>query len=107
MFDEKFDYLLVKKDGQIFINAAGGDCQENVVRRAARIALKMAEMVNYQLINRNEYNCLMSREAKKIMTPRAWIEEMGDDISGPLSLEEIKSLTSNTKRKIVAELKKE
>lgn len=100
-------HLMVKKEGQIFINAAGGDCQEIVVRRAARVALREARAVNYQAINKEDYKSLDVVEAKKIMTPRAWIGETRDCLSDRLSRKEIKSLTSSTKKRIVAELKKE
>lgn len=100
-------HLMVKKEDQIFINAAGGDCQEIVVRRAARVALREARAVNYQAINKEDYKSLDVVEAKKIMTPRAWIEEARDDLSDRLSRKEIESLTSSTKKRIIAELKKQ
>lgn len=100
-------HLVFKKKGRIFIRAAGGDYQKSVVRRAARIALKEATAVNYQIVNKDDYNLLDVSKARKIMTPRAWIEEVRDCFSDRLSRKEIKSLTPRTKKMVIAELKKE
>ena len=85
-------HLLVKKNGHIFVNAAGGDSYEMVRRRAARVALKENRTVNYQLINRKEYLPLGVDEARRIMTPTAWIEELRDYLSDPLTRKERKQL---------------
>ena len=101
-------HLLVKRDGQIFINAAGGDSQEIVIRRAARVALKKNTFVNYQVINKEEYRPLNLIEAKKVMTQKAWIEEMRDPLSDPLTSREAeKLLTPKTRKRIITELKRE
>ena len=102
-------HLLVKRDGQIFINAAGGDSQEIVIRRAARVALKKNTFVNYQVINKKEeYRPLNLIEAKKVMTQKAWIEEMRDHLSDPLTSREAeKLLTPKTRKRIITELKRE
>ncbi|MEK7603606.1 MAG: hypothetical protein AAB461_00600 [Patescibacteria group bacterium] len=102
-------HLLVKRDGQIFINAAGGDSQEIVIRRAARVALKKNTFVNYQVINKKEeYRPLNLIEAKKVMTQKAWIEEMRDPLSDPLTSREAeKLLTPKTRKRIITELKRE
>ena len=93
MVTNMLSHLLIKRDGQIFIQAAGGDSHERVRRRAARIALRVNKPVNYQLINRrNEYLLMDVYEARIIMTPTAWIEELRDCFSDPLSRKEIKQL---------------
>ena len=101
-------HLMVKNNGQIFINAAGGDCQERVVRRAARVALRENKVVSYQVINKEEYKLLNLVEAKKVMTSKAWVEEIRDFLSDPLSSREAKQLiTPRTRKRIITELKRE
>ncbi len=101
-------HLLVRKNGQIFVNAAGGDNYERVRRRAARIALRENKPVNHQLINkRNEYIQMDVCEAGRIMTPTVWIEELRDCLSDPIEPREVQSLALSTKREIVAELRKQ
>lgn len=100
-------HLLKKRDGQIFVNAALCDGQNNVDRRAARIALRENRAVNVELINRGKYKQLGVHKAHKIMTPEAWVEEMGDCFSGPIKSREANQIiTKRMKKRIIAELER-
>ncbi len=101
-------HLMRVRNGRIFIDAATSrDIQTDVVRRAARIALKKNQEVSYNILNREEWGKLTVEDAKKIMTARLWIEELRDPFSGPLSRKETNQITENMKMKIIEELKKE
>ncbi len=100
-------HLMKRRNGRIFIDAACGDVQENVVRRAARIAIKENQEVFYNIINRAEWENLTIEDAKKIMTAKVWIQELRDLLSDPLSRKEANQMTKNMKVGIIKELKKE
>ncbi len=96
-----------RSDGRIFIGAAYGDVQEDVVRRAARVALEKNQEVFYNVINREEWENLTIEDAKKIMTAKMWKEELRYFLSDPLSRKEANQMTKNMKVGIIKELKKE
>jgi hypothetical protein len=101
------DYMMIKKDGQIFVDASCADYQQVVIRRAARVSLREDSQVNYRVINREKYITLTVAEAMKIMTPKRWGEELMDPLSDPLRKKEKSNLTKKVKDRIVAELKKQ
>lgn len=96
-----------RRNGCIFIDAAGGDIQEDVVRRAARIAIENNREVFYNIINRSEDAKLTVEDAKKIMTAKMWVEELRHPLSEPLSRKEANQMTKKMKMEIIKQLKKE
>ncbi len=99
---------MTKKDGHIFINAACGDSQVRVIWRAARVALRENKGVRYRVVNKEEYRFLSLAKAKNVMTPDAWIQELRDYLSDPLSSREVQQLiTPRTRERIIVELNKE
>ncbi len=100
-------HLMKRRNGRIFIDAAFGDMQGDVVCRAARTALKENQEVFYNIINRAEWERLSTENAKKFMTAKMWIRELRHPLSDPLSREEANQITKNMKMGIIGELKKE
>lgn len=98
------NFFVDRKNGQLFVKAAGGDIQSSVMRRAARIALRENGPVNYDIIHeRDEYETMTVDRARKFMTAAMWVNEFRDSIAEPLDHKDTDLMTVKMKKQIIAE----
>ena len=99
-----FKILVFEKGGKTYIRAGCGDTQDISRIRAARLALRKQIGVYHEIINNDRYELMTVDEAKKLMTPKIWVEHLLGCGENALTPQEANQMSESFKNEITTEL---